>query len=191
MDCRPFARPRRSSMPPFVIPPLVKFTLGAIGGAVVIRWAIKEVRRINAELDRVKAASDDRSGRARTLPTLRPRPANRRVAAVAGVRQRLPKSGGTSTPPAAAAHGRARRSPRRRRRKRSPAVSSSMAPSKIRVPTVRRAKARSGSCTRARRRKFCDSLKSLYRHVNSAVPYSPLMPFSRISLPQRTISSCR
>ena len=44
-------------MPPFVIPPLVKFTLGVLGGAVVIHWAIKEVRRFNAELERVKAAS--------------------------------------------------------------------------------------------------------------------------------------
>jgi hypothetical protein len=55
-------------MPPFVIPPLVKFTLGVLGGAAVIHWAIKEVRRFNAELERVKAASTVDPA---ALPTLR------------------------------------------------------------------------------------------------------------------------
>jgi hypothetical protein len=55
-------------MPPFVIPPLVKFTLGVLGGAAVIHWAIKEVRRFNAELERAKAASAIDPA---ALPTLR------------------------------------------------------------------------------------------------------------------------
>jgi hypothetical protein len=56
-------------MPPLVISPLVRLALGAVGTGVVVRWVVKEVRRINAELDRVKAGSDPavRQG----LPTLR------------------------------------------------------------------------------------------------------------------------
>ena len=56
-------------MPPLVIAPLVRLALGAVGTGVVLRWVVKEVRRINEELDRVKAGSDPavRQG----LPTLR------------------------------------------------------------------------------------------------------------------------
>ena len=56
-------------MPPLVIAPLVRLALGAVGTGVVLRWVVKEVRRINTELDRVKAGSDPavRQG----LPTLR------------------------------------------------------------------------------------------------------------------------
>lgn len=56
-------------MPPFVVSPLVRFALGALGTGVVLRWVVKEVRRINAELDRVKAGSDEAVRR--TFPTLR------------------------------------------------------------------------------------------------------------------------
>jgi hypothetical protein len=42
-------------MTDFVIPPLVKWTLGALGAAAVVHWVVKEVRRVNAELDEVKA----------------------------------------------------------------------------------------------------------------------------------------
>ena len=56
-------------MPPLVIAPLVRLALGAVGTGVVLRWVVKEVRRINAELDQVNAGSDPavRQG----LPTLR------------------------------------------------------------------------------------------------------------------------
>jgi len=56
-------------MPPLVISPLVRFALGAVGTGVVLRWVVKEVRRINAELDQVKAGNDPvvREG----FPTLR------------------------------------------------------------------------------------------------------------------------
>ena len=56
-------------MPPLVIAPLVRLALGAVGTGVVLRWVVKEVRRVNAELDRVKAGSDPavREG----FPTLR------------------------------------------------------------------------------------------------------------------------
>jgi hypothetical protein len=58
-------------MPPIVIPTVAKLVLGALGAGAVIHWVVKEVRRINEELDRVKAAAtiDPRSRQA--LPTLR------------------------------------------------------------------------------------------------------------------------
>jgi hypothetical protein len=42
-------------MPPIMIPPLVKWTLGVLGAAAVVHWVVKEVRRVNAELDREAA----------------------------------------------------------------------------------------------------------------------------------------
>ena len=49
-------------MPPLFIPPLVKLTLGVLGAGAVVTWVVKEVRRINQELDRVKAGTAARSG---------------------------------------------------------------------------------------------------------------------------------
>jgi hypothetical protein len=57
-------------MPPLVITPLVKWTFAAFGGAAIVHWMVKEVRRINEELDRVKASPVDAVARER-LPTLR------------------------------------------------------------------------------------------------------------------------
>ena len=57
-------------MPPLVIPPLVKIALGSLGAAAIVHWVVREARRINAELDRVKAATAD-SIRRDALPTLR------------------------------------------------------------------------------------------------------------------------
>jgi len=56
-------------MPPIVVSPLVRLALGALGTGIIVRWAVKEARRINAELDRMKAATDPSVRR--TLPTLR------------------------------------------------------------------------------------------------------------------------
>jgi hypothetical protein len=56
-------------MPPFVISPWGRLALGAVGTGVVLRWVAREVRRINAELDRVKAATDP--ALRPTFPTLR------------------------------------------------------------------------------------------------------------------------
>jgi hypothetical protein len=58
-------------MPPFMFSPLVKVALGALGGAAVIHWMVKEVRRINAELERVRAASAIDPAAREALPTLR------------------------------------------------------------------------------------------------------------------------
>jgi len=63
-------------MPPFLIPTVVKFALGALGAGVVVHWVVKEVRRINAELDRVKTASAIDPDTRQELPTLRRDPAS-------------------------------------------------------------------------------------------------------------------
>jgi hypothetical protein len=57
-------------MPPILIPPLVKWTLVALGGTVVVHWVVKEVRRINEELDAAKRVPV-KITRGERLPTLR------------------------------------------------------------------------------------------------------------------------
>jgi hypothetical protein len=57
-------------MPPFVIPTLVKFALGAAGTAAVVHWAVKEARRLREEIERAKTVTVDSIRRDR-LPTLR------------------------------------------------------------------------------------------------------------------------
>lgn len=56
-------------MEQFVIPPLVKWTLGALGAAVAVHWVVKEVRRVNEELDQAKARV--RVADRKVYPTLR------------------------------------------------------------------------------------------------------------------------
>jgi hypothetical protein len=41
---------------PFVIPSLVKIAFGAVGAAAIVHWVVKEVRRINGELEQMQAA---------------------------------------------------------------------------------------------------------------------------------------
>jgi hypothetical protein len=60
-------------MPAFLLSPLVKWSLATVGGAMVIHWAVKEVRRINEELDRARRAAQIPPHR--PLPTLRRDPA--------------------------------------------------------------------------------------------------------------------
>jgi hypothetical protein len=57
-------------MPPIFLTPVVKWTLAACGGAMVVHWVVKEIRRINDELEtanrvHVKIRDDERR------PTLR------------------------------------------------------------------------------------------------------------------------
>ena len=61
-------------MPPFLLSPLVKWTLVALGGAMAVHWVVKEVRRVNEELDarRARARITDQERR----PTLRRDPAS-------------------------------------------------------------------------------------------------------------------
>jgi hypothetical protein len=63
-------------MPPLVIPPLVKLALGALGAGAIIHWVVKEVRRINRELDRVKTATAIDPVARKKLPTLRRDPSS-------------------------------------------------------------------------------------------------------------------
>jgi hypothetical protein len=62
-------------MPPFIFPPLAKVALGALGAAAVVRWVVKEVRRINEELERMQAAPTVDPMARQALPTLRRDPA--------------------------------------------------------------------------------------------------------------------
>jgi hypothetical protein len=56
-------------MPSFLVSPLVKWTLAAAGGAMVIHWVVREVRRVNRELDAARARARVRDNEQR--PTLR------------------------------------------------------------------------------------------------------------------------
>jgi hypothetical protein len=60
---------------PFVISPLVKWALAACGGAAAIHWAMREIRRVNEELERVKAQPAMDLAARKRLPTLRRDPA--------------------------------------------------------------------------------------------------------------------
>jgi len=58
-------------MPPFVIPPLVKFALGTAGVAAIAAWVLNEIRRINEEIARVQTATIVERAQRATMPTLR------------------------------------------------------------------------------------------------------------------------
>jgi hypothetical protein len=58
-------------MPPFVIPPLAKLAFGAAGAAAIVHWVMREVRRINAEIERVRTQSTVDPMARQALPTLR------------------------------------------------------------------------------------------------------------------------
>ena len=61
-------------MPPIFLSPLVKWTLVAIGGAIVVRWVVTEIKRVNEELDARRARVRIRDDGQR--PTLRRDPAS-------------------------------------------------------------------------------------------------------------------
>ena len=58
-------------MPPFIIPQLVKFALGAAGAAAAVHWMVKEARRVNQELKRAQTAPVSDQAMREALPTLR------------------------------------------------------------------------------------------------------------------------
>jgi hypothetical protein len=58
-------------MPPLIVPPLVKWSLAALGGAAIVRWVVGEMHRVNAELARVNAASTIDPVTRERLPKLR------------------------------------------------------------------------------------------------------------------------
>jgi hypothetical protein len=53
----------------------LKWALAAMGGAAVMTWAVKEIRRITEELARVRAQPAMDAASRRRLPTLRRDPA--------------------------------------------------------------------------------------------------------------------
>lgn len=55
-------------MPAFLLSPVLKWTLAAAGGAMLVHWVVREARRINEELDSARRVRvTDREAR----PTLR------------------------------------------------------------------------------------------------------------------------
>ena len=57
-------------MPPIFLSPLVKWSFVALGGAMAVHWVVKEVKRMNEELEnarRVRVRVTDQERR----PTLR------------------------------------------------------------------------------------------------------------------------
>ena len=56
-------------MPPIFLSPLVKWSFVALGGAMAVHWVVKEVRRVNEELEarRMRVRVTDQERR----PTLR------------------------------------------------------------------------------------------------------------------------
>jgi hypothetical protein len=55
------------------MPPVIIFALGMVGAAALVRWWSKEVRRVNSELDDVRARAVEPLDR-NALPTLKPDP---------------------------------------------------------------------------------------------------------------------
>jgi len=53
------------------MPPVLAVAVALVGGAVLVRWCVKEVRRVNANLDNVRARSRVEPVDRGTLPTLR------------------------------------------------------------------------------------------------------------------------
>lgn len=57
------------------MPPLIAVTLGLMGVAALARWCVKEMQRVNAELDGIRATSRATSAAEpvdrRGLPTLK------------------------------------------------------------------------------------------------------------------------
>jgi ribosome-associated protein YbcJ (S4-like RNA binding protein) len=56
-------------MPPFLLTPLMKWTLLAAAGAAAVQWVVKEARRVNEELDMRRVRIRIRENEPR--PTLR------------------------------------------------------------------------------------------------------------------------
>jgi hypothetical protein len=62
---------RQEMVMPFVIPPLLKMAFAALGGVAAAFWTVREMRRVNEELERVKAQPAMDPVTRRSLPTLR------------------------------------------------------------------------------------------------------------------------
>jgi len=58
-------------MPPLVLSPFLKWTFATLGGAAIVHWAVREVRRLNAEIDRMRTTAAADAIARDALPTLR------------------------------------------------------------------------------------------------------------------------
>jgi hypothetical protein len=56
------------------MPPLMVFALGVMGAAVLVRWCVKEVHRVNSELDEMRAKASVEPLDRNALPKLKPDP---------------------------------------------------------------------------------------------------------------------
>ncbi|HYA04755.1 MAG TPA: hypothetical protein VEF90_02610 [Xanthobacteraceae bacterium] len=56
------------------MPPLVVFALGVLGAAVVVRWCVREVHRVNAELDEMRAKASAEPLDRNAMPKLKQDP---------------------------------------------------------------------------------------------------------------------
>ncbi|HEY2534049.1 MAG TPA: hypothetical protein VGJ20_40025 [Xanthobacteraceae bacterium] len=52
------------------MPPVFALALGMMGAAVLVRWCVREVKRVNAELDNIRAQAAAEPVDRATLPTL-------------------------------------------------------------------------------------------------------------------------
>ena len=53
------------------MPPVIALAIGLVGAAALVRWCAKEVRRVNAELDSVRARAKAEPVDRGTLPKLK------------------------------------------------------------------------------------------------------------------------
>ena len=63
------------------MPPVIVFALGVVGAAALVRWCVKEVHRVNAELDEVRAKAAVEPLDRDALPKLKRDPEDRRIPA--------------------------------------------------------------------------------------------------------------
>jgi hypothetical protein len=53
------------------MPPVIALTLGLVAAAALVRWCVKEVKRVNAELDDIRGAMPAESADRERRPTLK------------------------------------------------------------------------------------------------------------------------
>ena len=53
------------------MPPVLAFALGMIGAAAVVRWCVREMQRVNADLDSVRSRAPAEPIDRDTLPKLK------------------------------------------------------------------------------------------------------------------------
>jgi hypothetical protein len=54
--------------------PVFAFAFGLVGTAVILRWCLREVRRVNADLEKLRARARAEPVDRNTLPTLKADP---------------------------------------------------------------------------------------------------------------------